>query len=288
MDDSAKREGQKPGEPEIAAADWLLQDQGSDADKPSRKPAVAPTTNESFELADRPETIRPVALPPFERRDETGSRTPRAPRASLSPGPLVSQVWSRGAEWGPSLVILAAWSMAMLWFVYTMLSAEYYSVAAVAFMAGILGAVVLSYPMLITLERPVRVTPEQAARDYYGALSHHLPHYRRMWLLLSNRGRLSSKFGSYEGFKAYWKQRLQTLRQGNASHLSPLIFLVEDFRSEKSAGLTEINARFMVKVFVRGRRGEGPIWSLPVESGFGKGPDGMWYLDEGTLADRSG
>ena len=27
------------------------------------------------------------------------------------------------------------------------------------------------------------MTPEQAVKDYFAALSHHVPHYRRMWLL---------------------------------------------------------------------------------------------------------
>ena len=75
-------------------------------------------------------------------------------------------------------------------------------------------AVVLSYPILITLERPVRITPEQALRDYYGALSHHLPHFRRMWLLLEHGGRISTAYGSFEGFKAYWKDRLANMRRG--------------------------------------------------------------------------
>ena len=32
------------------------------------------------------------------------------------------------------------------------------------------------------------MTPEQAVKDYYAAASHHFPHYRRMWLLLSADG----------------------------------------------------------------------------------------------------
>ena len=88
----------------------------------------------------------------------------------------------------------------------------------------------LSYPILITLERPVRITPEQAARDHYGALSHHLPHHRRMWLLLERRGRVSPHFASYEGFRNYWNSRIAQLRKGHAGPFSPLVFVVEDFR----------------------------------------------------------
>jgi hypothetical protein len=201
--------------------------------------------------------------------------------------PAVEQVWSRGSEWGSTLVVLACWSAAILGLAYFTLGAELYEMTGLILAVGGLGAVVLSYPILITLERPVRITPEQAARDYFGALSHHFPHYRRMWLLLSARGRTSPQFASYEGFKAYWTRRLDQLRQGHAGRFSPLVFQVEEFRADKSAGKTEIYARFRIRVLVRGRRAEGPIWSLPLERSFVRGPDGMWYLDDGTLAERA-
>src|SRR5208337_731212 len=134
-------------------------------------------------------------------------------------------------------------------------------------------------PVAPALERPVRITPEQAARDYFGALSHHFPHYRRMWLLLSARGRTSPQFASYEGFKAYWIARLGQLHEGHAGRFSPLVFQVEEFHAEKSAGKTEIDARFRLRVLVRGRRGEGPIGSMLLERSFVRGPDGMWYLN---------
>jgi hypothetical protein len=210
----------------------------------------------------------------------------RRPRPGLGAGPLVEQVWSRTSEWGPTLVVLFGWAALVIGVLYLTTSWELYELSAMVLVAGCLCGLILSYPMLITLERPVRVTPEQAARDYFGALSHHLPHHRRMWLLLSARGRISPRFASYEGFRNYWNARLAQLRKGHAGPFSPLVFVVEDFRAEKSAGRTEIDATFTVKVFVRGRRSEGPIWSLPVERTFARGPDGMWYLDDGTLAER--
>ena len=146
---------------------------------------------------------------------------------------------------------------------------------------------VLSYPIVITLERPVRVTPEQAARDYFGALSHHFPHYRRMWLLLSARGRVSPQYASYEGFKSYWINRLGELHDSRVGRFSPLVFQVDEFEAEKSGGKTEIEGKFRLRVYVRGRRGEGPIWSLPLKRSFVRGPDKMWYLNEGTLAERA-
>src|SRR5262249_37765644 len=115
-------------------------------------------------------------------------------------------------------------------------------------------------------------------------LSHHLPHYRRMWLLLSSAGRTSSQYASFEGFKAYWKRRQAKLRAlGKAGALTPLVFKIEDFKSEKSAGKTETDATFTVQVSVRAKQAKGPIDAINVEAGFVKGPDGMWYLNKGTL-----
>jgi len=182
--------------------------------------------------------------------------------------------------------VLLGWGSAVLLLMYFAIIAELYGLSVLIFIVGGLGAVLLSYPLLITLERPVRITPEQAARDYFAALSHHLPHHRRMWLLLSARGRVAPQFASYEGFKGYWVKRLEQLRDGHAGRLSPLVFKVEEFRAEKSAGKNEIDARFKVKVLVRGRQTEGPICSFSVERSFARGPDGMWYLDDGTLAER--
>ncbi len=56
---------------------------------------------------------------------------------------------------------------------------------------GAVGLLLLCYPLFITMERPIRITPEQAVNDYYAALSHSIPHTRRMWLLLSEEGRYS-------------------------------------------------------------------------------------------------
>ena len=93
-----------------------------------------------------------------------------------------------------------------------------------------------------------RITPEQALRDYYGSLSHHRPHFRRMWLLLDG-GRISTAYGSFEGFKGYWKDRLATF-QGPCRTLTPLVFEVADFKADKSAGKVRINAQYTLKVWV--------------------------------------
>jgi hypothetical protein len=284
MDETPPRTGRRK-DPEIAAAEWLLEGTPSkEAPSATRAPAV-PDSGEGFELADLPpETAQAsTAAAVGDEAQKTGG----GPRIGLPDSPLVEQVWSRTSEWGPSLAVLAGWLAIVVFLIFQTLGAELYVWSLLLFFIGGIGAALLSYPLLITLERPVRVTPEQAARDYYGALSHHFPHYRRMWLLLSSRGRTSSQFASFEGFKSYWARRLGQLRHGQAGWFSPLVFKVEEFRAEKSAGKTEIDAKFKVKVLVRGRQAQGPIWSLPGEASFARGPDRMWYLNDGTLAERS-
>jgi hypothetical protein len=201
----------------------------------------------------------------------------------LEPSEAVEQVWTRGAEWAGTLLLLVAAGCVSFVLIYGLISAEMFSLAFLALLASGLVLAVLSYPILITLERPVRITPEQAVRDFYAALSHHVPHYRRMWLLLSREGRVSGAFASFEGFRSYWKARLAQLRQGRASGWTPLKFQVEDFKAEKSAGKTDIEATYTVKVSVRGRVAEGPVETVRVRTTLVKGPDRMWYLDRGTL-----
>ncbi len=278
-------------DPEIAAAELLFRDAESPASTRPVGPVIATGSSAGFELADVSEHSAPPPSSHAAPAREAASGKPAGSRPRgrmVAPeAPVVEQVWSRRSEWGSTFVVLACWIAAILGIAYFTLGADLLGITGLILLLGGLGAVVLSYPILITLERPVRMTPEQAARDYFGALSHHFPHYRRMWLLLSARGRTSPQFASYEGFKAYWIARLGQLHEGHAGRFSPLVFQVDEFHAEKSAGKTEIDARFRLRVLVRGRRGEGPIGSLLLERSFVRGPDGMWYLNEGTLAERT-
>src|SRR4029077_12025670 len=123
----------------------------------------------------------------------------------------------------------------------------------------------------------------QALRDYYGALSHHRPHFRRMWLLLSNSGRITAYYGSFEGFKAYWIDRLRKLKGNSAGLMTPLVFEVTAYRGDKSAGQSRIDAQFTLKDSIRGQRQAGPIHSFPLRISLARGPYKMWYLENGTL-----
>ena len=135
----------------------------------------------------------------------------KEPRPGLEASEEVDQVWTRWEEWSGTIFSLAAAGLALFVILYLLVAFDQFGLAFLAFLAGGAGLAFLSYPILITLERPVRVTPEQALRDYFTALSHHFPHYERMWLLLSSAGRVSSEFASFEGFRDYWKRRLAEL-----------------------------------------------------------------------------
>ena len=230
----------------------------------------------------------PVA-PAMERpgtrpREAAGPKTAKAGEAyPIDPEALVDVVWTRGAEWGPNLLIVGAWVLAVAMILYFMVGWLPYGISFLLLLVGAVGAILLSYPILITLERPVRITPEQAVKDYFAALSHHVPHYRRMWLLLARTGRTCSSYASFEGFKAYWAEKLRTIKGSKAGTFTPLVFEVENYRGEKSSGKSQVDAKFTLKISVRGQRQAGPISSIPGQMSLVRGPDKMWYLESGTL-----
>lgn len=296
--DGPRDEGKRRSEPEIAGAEWLLRD--DPASKPSKPAGSAPSGTgpheaETFDLVDSPlgeaESDDPPipSVAPADRADsrpKAGARPKDArPRESypIDPEALVDVVWSRGAEWGPNLIVVAGWLIGVVLVVYFLMGWQFYWLAFLVLLAGVAAAIVLSYPILITLERPVRITPEQAVKDYYGALSHHVPHYRRMWLLLARTGRTSSSYGSFEGFKNYWNETLRTMKGSQAGTFTPLVFEVENYRADKSAGKSQVDVKFTLKVSIRGQRQAGPIASIPGQMSLVRGPDKMWYLESGTL-----
>jgi hypothetical protein len=294
MDDTRRHAGRDKAH-EIADASSLFGDAPAPVPKRpgnAQDQAQAPAAHESYDVADAPPPSRPSRTPqPEPARKPSAAPTSGKARAAAAPQrpprepeEAVEQVWTRQAEWAGSIAVLAVVGGALFVTFYAL--AFWFDQASLAFLLLVVGGLVLvllSYPILITLERPVRITPEQAVRDYFAALSHHFPHYKRMWLLLSREGHTCGSFGSFEGFRGYWKERLAELKRGKSSGFTPLKFKVDGFHAEKSAGKSEIDARYTVKVFVRGKIADGPVASVDVETTLVKGPDKMWYLDRGTL-----
>ena len=295
-EDATREPSSSDPDPDIAGAEWLFRDDSATKPKqpPDSKTAPGSSANEVFDLAEEPSSedlpqLRPIDQPTGAgatgqtRAAREGQTRPTHDQSRLDPSALVEEVWSRWSEWGGTLLVVAGWLAILFAVVYFALQWDQYGIAFLILVLGGIAAVILSYPILITLERPVRITPEQALRDFYGSLSHHIPHFRRMWLLLSSAGRISTAYGSFEGFKTYWKDRLGHLREGHAGSLTPLVFEVVDFKAEKSAGKVRIEAGFTLKVWVRGRRRDGTIHSVPMSLALVRGPDNMWYLEDGTL-----
>jgi hypothetical protein len=195
----------------------------------------------------------------------------------------VDQLWSRGAEWGSDLIRLGVAGLVAAFLLYSMFRVDALAAWVVLFAFAAVGLAILAYPIFITLERPVRVTPEQAAKDYFGALSHRVPHYRRMWLLLSTDGRNAPEFGSFDAFKSYWIRRLAEWKAEAKSQgaLNPITVEIADFKSEKSAGQTEIDGEYTARVVLPGQAE--PVASYRVSARLVRGADKMWYLEKGTL-----
>ena len=194
----------------------------------------------------------------------------------------MSETWSRWGEWGSTILLLLAAGIGLVILVYAVGSAAGLGPAFLVLVVGGAGWVLLTYPIAVTLERPIRMTPEQAAKDYYGALSHHFPHFRRMWLMLSDEGRNDPEFSSYSDFRAYWKRKLADLRGTQIKGTTPLAFEIAEFKAEKSAGLKTIDAKYTLNVRPRGDDPK-PIESARIATTLAKGPDNHWYLDSGTI-----
>jgi hypothetical protein len=295
-------------EKKIADADWLLDDTPKAKSKPKPTPkdkagaadGPAPAAEDhSYGLAeghDVPLDTDEPAPPPIP----VGAKPPRARGEKLDAGweepqtevretteyveePAVDQVWSRGAEWAGHLFMMALTATFFGFLVYLVNAAMGMGLAFLVFLIGGAALLVMCYPLFITLERPVRITPEQGAKDYYHMLSHMRPFYPRMWLMLSSEGRSAPEFSSFTQFQKYWRHTLARLGGATSSSLNNLKFKVEDFRSDKSAGQSAVNAKFTLKVYRGEPGGTNIVASYLVSTSLVKGPDRMWYLNSGTL-----
>ena len=247
---------------------------------------------------DPPAAAEPEPEPPPPPRAEARARPKPKPTPEPAEGPddedsrdfgddsdaegaEVDPVWSRAAEWGPDLVRVALAGLGTL--VLLWLTSGSFTLASLVLLLGGSATVLLCYPILITLERPVRITPQQAVTDFFAAASHHFPHYRRMWLLLSPAGRASGSFRDFEHFRTHWRGRVESWKRDRAGKYTPLRFEVVDFMGDKSTGQSSAKATYTVHIYVRGQDDQGPVASYKMAHGLSKGPDRMWYLNLGAL-----
>jgi hypothetical protein len=286
MGDSKHTGDGQEDEPRIADASQLFRDAPRPAPaKPASSQAggdgAAPDGYDLEDVAEALSAPAEPASPPVELQPSKPRRASKTRMAPSEVAGVVDPVWSRMAEWGPNLALLGIVALVVLFLVFQ--TSGNMGLAAFLFLVGLGACVVLAYPIFITLERPIRMTPEQAAKDFYDALSHLVPHYKRMWLLLTSGGRSSGSFTTYEGFKNYWKARIAQLRGDRGGSFTALEFRVEEFKGSKSDDGSSAEGTFLVTVFVAGKENPEPIETIKVESAFVRGPDNMWYLSRGTL-----
>lgn len=298
-DDLDSREILAASDPVPAAdAGWLLD---RPADRPAPPPEPGPEAGPgaggegegTYEVvgggaeADRGDPIPPVVRrePPPDRARSASEDVQPVPSAEASP---VDPLWSRFGEWGTDLLRAAGTLVGGLLLVALAVRFVGFGAALLALIASAVAVGAALYPVLITLEPPVRLTPEQAVAQYFGAASHARPHFRRMWLLLSDEGKAAPEFGSFDRFRAYWVDRLDRLRAEapddplgrwiNRLHLRPTAF-----EAPRSQGLTVVRARFTLEVAPGPDDRAEPIASFTRALRLSRGGDRMWYLDDGRL-----
>ena len=231
-------------DPNIADARWVVRDappapsSGATnrsevrvgADEEYAVGALDAPTDLNFPTVQDPE--RRGYLPGGTRRR---SQPRKASRHEVDPAQEVQETWTRWAEWKSTLSLLGIALLATICLVLAAIEWEYYGAALSFLIGGVLVMLALSYPIFVTLERPVRLIPEQALRDYFHALSIRYPHYRRMWLLLSTSARRTKPCSTFEEFQNYWQAKLVELRGGRPQRSNLLKFEVTNF--DKSMGM---------------------------------------------------
>jgi len=183
------------------------------------------------------------------------------------------------------VLILAAAGLGLGFLFFVLFAFQQFGLAFLLLLVGGAGLAFLSYPILITLERPVRITPEQAVRDYFAAP---LPPLSALPPDVAASERRRTRLGvvrvSRGGSKAYWTGRLAEMKAGRASGMTPLKFQGRRIpRGEECGQVGSRGGVHTVKVSVRGQQDDGPVETFSIQATLIKGPDNMWYLDRGTL-----
>lgn len=265
-------------EPQIADASGLLAEERAPT---KAKRAPAPDVSQGTYDVDAGEA-RPSVRPPTPapRRTRTAAE-PAVPPRTRHVKDGVTTVWSRSAEWRPDVIRLAIFGGVAVVLIYGLAAMGLWTVAFLALLTSLAAAAFLAYPLVITLERPVRMTPERAVRDYFAALSHSFPHYRRMWLLLSDQGHASGDIQSEADLRAHWNARRVELSRNGRPSYPALLFDVTSYEGEKAGGESHVNAT--VTLDVRESSNDGSLneaiatFQFPVT--LTRGPDNHWYLD---------
>lgn len=243
--------------------------------------------NDSFELAEHDQPPVKRSMQVFEDHDSSVRSTSHETRNSLDHKSLRDDIlpWTRFQESSADFVRIAVTGMS------TVILAWLFSGWSTIHLAGwicILGTAVtamMSYPLIVGLERPVRMSPERVVCDYFESLEHHGPLYRRMWIFLAPEARNCRAFADYDSFRLYWKQRIQEWRhRGNAWPLTPIVISIQKFQSKTDpSDPNKSHLKFSIAVSLRGHRNLGSIASYDLNWTAVRNTDRQWYLADGNL-----
>jgi hypothetical protein len=235
---------------------------------------------ETFELADSEGPRFKPALPIFDEEPLSSRHLAR----SFEPHPGI-RPWTRRAESGRTILMMTVAVLGTLILAWIFADWKTLHIAGWVCIIGAVVTMLLSYPLVVGLERPLRMSPERAVRDYFEALEHHGPLLRRMWLFLAPEGRETRYYSNFDGFQAYWRRRIREWQhRGDAWRVTPVAIMVGQVDSPQDAQNPNIrHLHFTVQVSIRGKRAAGPVATYHVQWTAVRGPDRQWYLLSGDL-----
>ena len=221
----------------------------------------------------------PAASASTRKRSGGSRKRKKQPLPEISEElPEVDPLYSRTDESRITLIIfsgvfLAGWINLLVDFIYI----PYFPT-----MVWLTGFSYAGYRFVITVEAPVRTTPEQGLREFFGAFCHRFPNYRRMYDFLTGDERSSSKWGAEprKGFRRYWlEQKREILGEGYPCRA--VDYRMERVHTEynKQRNFSRIECR--LTLFPRGHAESGQ--TRPLQMTLAKGADNCWYLNEGRL-----
>lgn len=245
---------------------------GGDADEPNQYRVTEPPPTEPIPDVALAAAPSDSTFEPASRATDPGLKMDEFP----ADPPTVKQVWTRWTEWREPLL----WTGAAVGLVLLIHFGGAYVTGLILFAGMAFGA----YHFVITLEVPVRVTPEQAAKEYFAALGHRLPNFGRMYALLTDGAKRTDDFTGVADFRAYWNAQLARLNKFPA-WLTPLEFRVESFQCRYNPEKTLALVQYKLIVAMRSTPGDNrePLAELDARNLAVKGPDGQWYLNDGRL-----
>ncbi|MEJ7638430.1 MAG: hypothetical protein WKF75_10770, partial [Singulisphaera sp.] len=195
----------------------------------------------------------------------------------------VDEVWTRWGEWGPTLMTLGLGGVIVVALALFAFSANAVGMGFLILLLGGQRGAVATYPIAVTMERPMRMTPEQALKDFYAAASHHFHTIAGCGCCWRRRLRVV-EFHSFATFRATGSGGWPA--SGATASRSPPWRSPSATSARTGVGQTVMEGEYSVAVRARGAEG-GLVEEVRIESVFVRGPDKMWYLSSESCPKRA-